>query len=108
MSARILNVLLGTWLVISAFAWRHSPVQFWAALICGAVTIVLTLASFYTPGLRYLIAVFAVMLFVESITAAAGFRRTSWHDAIIAGAIFVAAMLDRAPARERHRQVSHA
>ena len=107
MSARIFNVIMGTWLVISAFAWRHSPVHFWAAVVCGAVTIVLTLATTYVPGLRYLTAVFAVLLLIESITAAAGFRRTSWHDGIIAVAIFIAAMLDRGPAAAP-RKLSHA
>jgi len=107
MNPRIFNVLMGIWLFISAFAWRHSPVQFWAALICGAVTILLTLGTFYVPGLRYLIAVFAVFLFVESLTGAAGFRRTAWHDAIIAIAIFVAALLSRGTAHAR-RELSHA
>lgn len=107
MSPRIFNVLMGIWLFISAFAWRHSPAEFWAALICGAVTIVLTLGTFYVPGLRYLVAVFALMLLVESVTAAASVRRTAWHDAIIAIAIFVAAMLSRGPARAR-RELSHA
>jgi len=107
MSPRIFNVVMGTWLFISAFAWRHSPVQFWAALICGALTILLTLATFYVPAVRYLVAVFAVFLFVESLTGAAGFRRTAWHDAIIAIAIFLAALLSRGPAQAR-RELSHA
>jgi hypothetical protein len=107
MSSRIFNVLLGVWLFISAFAWRHSPAQFWAALICGAVTILLTLGTAYVPALRYVVAAFAVFLFVESLTAAAGFRRTAWHDAIIAIAIFVAALLNRGPAHAR-RELSHA
>jgi uncharacterized membrane protein HdeD (DUF308 family) len=107
MNPRIFNVLMGVWLFISAFAWRHSPAQFWAALICGALTVLLTLATFYVPGVRYLVAVFAVFLFVESLTGAAGFRRTAWHDAIIAIAIFAAAMLSRGPAPAR-RELSHA
>ncbi len=107
MSPRIFNILIGIWLVISAFAWLHSPVQFWAALICGAVTILLTLGTFYVPGLRYLVAVFAMFLFVESLTAAAGFRRAAWHDAIISIAIFLAALLSRGPTHAR-RDLSHA
>lgn len=107
MSPRIFNVLIGISLCISAFAWLHSPVQFWAALICGALTILLTLGTFYVPGLRYLVAVFAMFLLIESLTAAAGFRRTAWHDAIMAIAIFVAALLSRGPTPAR-RKLSHA
>ena len=41
MTARIFNVLLGTWLFLSAFAWPHPPAQGFTALVCGALTVLL-------------------------------------------------------------------
>jgi len=102
MSARIFNVLLGAWLFLSAFAWPHSGMQFPAALVCGGLTVVLSLATIYIPGLRYLTAVVAALLFASSIASVRHWDpRTSWHNAIIAVAIFVAALIDRGPAGAR-------
>jgi hypothetical protein len=95
MSVRIFNVLVGTWLFLSAFAWHHSTPQGMTALICGALTVVLSLASMYVPGLRYLLAVVAVILFVTSLATADHYDRTFWHNSIMAIAIFVSALVAR-------------
>jgi len=104
MSARIFNVLIGTWLFLSAFAWPHTHGQKLAAIICGAATAVLSLAANYFSGLRYLTAVIAVMLFVISVTGASRWNTTFWHNGIVAVAIFVAALVDRGGAGVRHER----
>ena len=104
MSVRIFNVLVGTWLFLSAFAWTHTTPQGMTALICGALTVLLSLASMYVPGLRYLLAVVAVILFVTSLATANHFDHTFWHNSIMAIAIFVSALIAPTPAgakRER-------
>src|SRR5262245_11400283 len=98
MSVRIFNVLVGTWLFLSAFAWPHSTPQGMTALICGALTVLLSLATMYFSGVRYLTAVVAVMLFVTSLATAERLDRTFWHNSIMAIAIFVNALIDRGPA----------
>ena len=98
MSVRIFNVLVGTWLFLSAFAWHHTTPQGMTALICGALTVLLSLASMYVPGLRYLLAVVAVILFVTSLATANHFDRTFWHNSIMAIAIFVSALVAPNPA----------
>ena len=104
MGARIFNVLIGTWLFLSAFAWPHAHGQKLAAIICGAATALLSLATNYFSGLRYLTAVIGVMLFVISVSAAPWRTPTSWHNGIIAVAIFVAALVDRGSAGVRHER----
>ncbi|HEY5450694.1 MAG TPA: hypothetical protein VIQ54_18200 [Polyangia bacterium] len=102
MTIRIFNVLIGTWLFLSSFAWPHPTVQRYAAMICGALTVVLSLLTMYNPSLRYLTAVLAVGLFVETlVTAHAPRSMTFWHDAVIAIAIFVAALMDKGRAAVR-------
>ena len=102
MTARIFNALIGTWLFLSAFAWPHAHGQKLAALICGALTVLLSTGMIYFSGLRYLLAVVAVMLLVTSLTSPTRGDGTFWHNGIIAVAIFIAALAD--PGRAVHRQ----
>jgi hypothetical protein len=102
MSARIFNVLLGTWLFLSTFAWSHTPAQGMIALAAGALTILTALVSIYYPSVRYLTALIAVLLFVASL-ATAGMSQTFWHNAVCAIGIFIAAMFDRGTAGLRVR-----
>jgi len=105
MSPRTLNILLGTWLFLSSFVWPHSSPAFVAAVACGALTVVLSLATSYASGLRYLTAAVAVILLVASLsTSASRWDRTFWHNSIVAIAIFIAALMDRGPAGVRHER----
>jgi len=97
MSLRIFNVLLGTWLFLSAFAWPHSPVLWVATLLCGGFTVISALIAIYVPRVRYLTALAAFALFVVSMTSISHLDRTVWHNGIVAIAIFVAALVDRTP-----------
>jgi hypothetical protein len=105
MTPRIFNILLGTWLFLSSFAWPHSSPAFAAAIVCGALTVVLSLATSYVPGLRYLTAAVAVVLLVASLTTSASrWDRTFWHNSVVAVAIFLAALMDRGTARIRQER----
>jgi hypothetical protein len=101
MTARIFNMLTGTWLFLSAFAWQHTPVQGMTALICGTLTVLTALGAIYFPRLRYLTALVAIVLFVASLAVASPYDMTFWHNAVMAIAIFVAALADPAARRER-------
>jgi len=94
MSARIFNVLLGTWLFLSAFAWPHTTAQGMVTLAAGALTVLTALVSIYYPRVRYLTAMLAILFFVASL-ATAGMSQTFWHNAVCAIAVFIAAMFDR-------------
>jgi hypothetical protein len=105
MTGRIFNVLIGTWLFLSAFGWPHSPAQGLTALICGALTLLTALASIYYPRVRYLTATIAVVLFVASLaTAIPRYDLTFWHNAVFAIVIFCIALFDdgRIGARQRY------
>ena len=104
MTARIFNVLLGTWLFLSAFMWPHQSAQGFIALVCGALTVFFALMTIYLPNVRYMTAATAVVLFVASIASSSRLDRTFWHNAVIAVAIFVAAVLDPGPAGARRER----
>src|SRR5215468_7382744 len=104
MTIRIVTVLLGTWLFLSAFAWPHTPVQGMTALLCGLATILCALGTIYIPRMHYVTALVAVVLFVASLATSTRHDVTLWHNAVMAIAIFVAGLVDRDPAavkRER-------
>ena len=104
MTGRIFNVLIGTWLFLSAFGWPHSPAQGLTALICGALTLLTALGSIYYPRVRYLTATVAVVLFVASLaTAAPRYDRTFWHNAVFAIVIFLIALFDKGTIGARQR-----
>jgi hypothetical protein len=110
MSARIFNVLLGTWLFLSAFAWPHTAAQGVVTMAAGALTVVTALVSIYYARVRYLTALLAVLLFVASLVAGR-MGQTFWHNAVCAIAIFIAALFDRGTVglhtRDRHDEMQH-
>ena len=104
MTARIFNVLIGTWLFLSAFVWPHQSAQGFTALVCGALTVFFALVTIYLPNVRYLTAAVGrrAVRRVAGVVIATG--RTFWHNAVIAVAIFVAALLDPGPAGARRER----
>jgi hypothetical protein len=101
MSARIITVLVGTWLFLSAFAWPHATGQGMATLMAGMLTVLSALTSIYYPRFRYVTAAIALALFVASLATATRYDRTVWHNTVIAVAVFVLALMDRGTPRER-------
>jgi hypothetical protein len=97
MTTRILNVLIGTWLFISAFAWTHSPLEAAFTMACGGLSVVFALATIYHGAFRYLNAGLAVLLFISTIVLSNWRGPTMWHNAVIAIAMFVVALFDGTP-----------
>src|SRR5262245_29604629 len=51
-----INAVLGMWLCVSAFLWRHAVVELVSTFAVGALTVLLAAASAYlNPNLRYVI-----------------------------------------------------
>lgn len=92
MALRIFNVLMGTWLFISAFMWPHSPGEAAFTMACGGLTVVFALATIYHNGFRYLNAGLAVLLFVSTLVLTGWRGLTMWHNAVLAIGLFVLAL----------------
>jgi hypothetical protein len=106
MTIRIFNVLMGTWLFISAFMWPHSPLEAAFTMACGGLTVVFALATIYSGAFRYVNAGLAVLLFISTIVLTAGAWRgpTMWHNAVVAIALFVIALFDGSPETVRRER----
>ena len=91
--ARYLNVILGIWLFISAFIWRHTPEQFNNSLVVGALCVLISLVALAVPQVRYLNTLLAIWLFISAFALPRVSSGTVWNDVLVAIAIFVVSLL---------------
>jgi hypothetical protein len=90
---RIVNVLLGIWLFISAFAWRHTPAQTTNTWIVGVLCVLFALVAMALPWGRYLNTLLAVWLFVSTWALPSIHAGTVWNNVVVAIAMFVVSLL---------------
>jgi hypothetical protein len=91
---RVLVIMLGTWLVFSAFAWPHAPPQAINAGLVGAGLIVFGALSYFYRWARAAVVALAVWLFVFTILGGPATRLTFWNNGLCALVVFVLGMLD--------------
>jgi hypothetical protein len=92
-AARVVNALLGIWLIVSAFAWPHSPAQMTNAWIVGIVAAVFALGALLVDArIRYLNTVVAIWLFISVWALPGAQPATAWNSIIVAFVLFVLSM----------------
>jgi len=89
MTARIVNIVLGIWLFVSAFIWPHSYAQMNNTWIVGVLVVVFALIATRVPEARYLNAILAVWLFISVWALPTMSVGTQWNNALVAIAIFL-------------------
>lgn len=91
--ARWGNVVLGVWLFVSAFLWRHTSAQYADTWIMGLVTVAVALIAVGATGFRFLNTVagawLMISVFVLPITSAA----TRWNNYIVGFGIVVLSLV---------------
>jgi hypothetical protein len=87
-SARIVNIILGIWLFISAFIWPHTYAQMTNTWILGVLTVAFALIAMRVPEVRYLNTILAVWLFISVWALPSMSVGTMWNNALVAIAIF--------------------
>jgi hypothetical protein len=92
-TARIVNIILGVWLVVSAFLWPHSYAQMNNTWIVGVLCVAFALVAMRVPEARYFNTVLAVWLFISVWALPARTMTTQWNNAIVAIAIFLVSLL---------------
>jgi O-antigen ligase len=91
--ARLVNVVLGLWLIVSAFAWDHAPAQMTNAWLVGVcMSLAALLALFTDARIRIFNTLLAMWLFV-SVWVLPGVRSdTAWNNLIVAAVVFLLSM----------------
>jgi len=92
MAFRLLNVLVGTWLAVSALGWPHAPAQKINAIICGLLAVILGVLRFYWQEAQYAGAVVAVWVFFFSVFTLLFTEVTLWNNALCGVLLFATAL----------------
>jgi hypothetical protein len=99
-SPRVINVILGIWLFISAFAWPHTQAQLTNTWILGALCVVFALVAMGVPWVRYLNTLLAIWLFISAWALPTSSAGTIWNNVLVAIAIFVVSLIPTEPGGE--------
>jgi hypothetical protein len=97
---RMVNVILGIWLFISAFAWPHSQSQLTNTWILGALCVVFALVAMGVPWVRYLNTLLAIWLFISAWALPSTSAGTIWNNVLVAIAIFIVSLIPSEPGGE--------
>jgi hypothetical protein len=93
-TARILNIILGVWLFISAFIWQHSAAQQTNTWILGVLAVVFALVAMYAAAqARYLNTILAIWLFISAFALPRISVGTVWNNVLVAIAIFALSLV---------------
>lgn len=107
MMAPLLNVLLGLWLFVSAFALPRSMGQSALTAVIGIAAAGTAIISIYSRGARYVTLGLGVFLFLASVLGG-GSRASVWHNVVIAALMMMGAALgDRHHTREIREGEQH-
>ena len=88
--ARLIAFFVCIWLIVSAFAWRHAPVQTTNTWIVGVVGAVIALVSIVgDTRLRYLNTLLAIWLFISVWAFPVVQLGTVWNNVIVAIVLFL-------------------
>jgi hypothetical protein len=91
-TSRIVNIVLGVWLFISAFLWPHSYAQMTNTWIAGALCVAFALIAMRVPEVRYLNTLLSVWLFVSVWALPWVSNATRWVNALTAIVIFAVSL----------------
>jgi hypothetical protein len=94
---RVINLLLGTWLCISAFVWPHT---FWGQTntwLCGVFCVVFAFVALGLPRARLVNTLLAGWLFVSSWLIVGTATGTKWNNAMVAIAVFILSLVEAPP-----------
>jgi hypothetical protein len=94
--SRYANVVLGIWLFISAFAWRHSQAQFTNSWLMGIIVTVVALLAASVPALRYVNTAAGLWLIISAFALPRHTAGTAWNNVIVGILVFAFSLV---PAR---------
>jgi hypothetical protein len=98
--ARVVNIILGVWLFISAFLWPHAMSQQTNTWLCGALVVVFAVVAMRVPPARYLNTALAIWLFISAWALPSVTTATIWNNALVGIALFVVSLVPSYASRE--------
>ncbi len=97
---RIVNVILGIWLFISAFVWPHTQAQMTNTWILGVLCVIFALVAMAVPWARYLNTLLAISAVHQRLGAPLHEPGTIWNNVLVAIAVFIVSLVPSEPGSE--------
>ena len=98
---RAVNVVLGAWLIVSAFVLPHNGNVGFNSLICGLLVCSTALQAFWAPALRWVNTGLAIWIGFCALVFEYSSPKARLHDLAIAGVILLASLVPgRLPPQE--------
>jgi hypothetical protein len=101
--ARYANLVLGAWLVISAFSWRHVPPTRTNTWTFGIIIIVATLATLHTAPARWIDRTAAIGLVILTLPLARFSLATAANNILVAALLIAVSLSSSRGARAAGR-----
>jgi hypothetical protein len=106
-TARVINLLLGAWLLVSAFVWHHTPAEYTNTLIVGGLIVLVALLALAYRPLRYANLILAFWLFLSALLVTQS-AATAWNNGLVAVAVFLLSLVTGRELRRYVPQQPHA
>ncbi len=91
MEVRILNVMAGIWLFVSAFVWDHASAQRINTATVGVLSTAIAVTAMRIPRFRWLNTLLSAWLFASALILPRHGEFVLWNNMLVAVTIFVAA-----------------
>lgn len=105
MAARVLNLLIGVWLFISAFVWPHTVAARTNTWILGVLIVVFALIAMAQPMARWLNTLAAIWLFFSTLAISHMSQATVINNIIVAIVVFILSFIGSYAAIDRRTTV---
>ena len=96
-TGRYLNIIVGIWLFISAFVWRHGAAQFTNTWIMGIVVVGIALLAFGWTAARWINTLAGAWLVISAFALPTFNSATRWNNFIV-GIVVLLLSLSSVPA----------
>lgn len=102
-AVRWINLALGIWLFVSAFAWPHTHQQYVNALIVGTLYTAIAAVALHAPQVRFLNVALSLWLAFSAHLFPTLHATTSWNSLIVALLVLVVTLMpSHAPVATSH------
>jgi hypothetical protein len=100
--ARYANMILGVWLFLTAFAWRHAPAAWANTWIVGLLVVAVAIWGLTYPGLWRLNALLGLWLIVAALVFPHLLAASRWNNAVVGVLIAVVSGIAWATGDKEH------
>ncbi len=91
--ARVVNLLIGAWVFISAFVWPHTRGEQTDTWILGVLIFIASIVAMFSPRVRFANTLLAIWLFIATLVIPHQDPATVWNNCIAAIVVFALSLV---------------